>query len=129
MYIVDTDVLIDFYHRRSPVVDLLPSLIDRGDAGTCGVVTAELFTGLAASDRTVWAELLDSFIAWPITRAAGIGAGMLRYDLARRGFTISLADSLIASIALEHDLIVLTANTRDFARTGASMLDPRRGMP
>jgi toxin FitB len=33
-------------------------------------------------------------------------------------------DGLIAATALVHDLTLVTRNTRDFARTGARLLDP-----
>jgi predicted nucleic acid-binding protein len=35
-----------------------------------------------------------------------------------------IADALIAATALVHDLIVVTRNARDFAPTGAPVLDP-----
>ena len=33
-------------------------------------------------------------------------------------------DGLLAATALEHDLVLVTRNTRDVARTGARLLDP-----
>ena len=33
-------------------------------------------------------------------------------------------DGLLAATALEHDLVLVTRNTRDVARTGARVLDP-----
>ncbi|WP_037586599.1 type II toxin-antitoxin system VapC family toxin [Stenoxybacter acetivorans] len=35
-----------------------------------------------------------------------------------------LADSLIAATAIQHGLIVVTRNTKDFAHTGAQLLNP-----
>ncbi|MGC4107865.1 MAG: hypothetical protein QM753_16200 [Thermomicrobiales bacterium] len=40
------------------------------------------------------------------------------------GQNIDAADLLIAATALEHDMIVVTRNVRDFEPTGVSLLDP-----
>jgi len=39
---------------------------------------------------------------------------------------LPVIDGLIAATALVHDLTLVTRNTRDFARTGARLLDPWR---
>jgi predicted nucleic acid-binding protein len=44
-------------------------------------------------------------------------------DLAGRA-ELPVIDGLIAATALVHDLTLVTRNTRDFARTGARLLDP-----
>ena len=45
-------------------------------------------------------------------------------DLKRKGETIPLLDGMIAATALQHDLIVVTRNTRDFQKTGVKTLNP-----
>ena len=44
-------------------------------------------------------------------------------ELERRGRILPLIDSLIAAIALEHNLTVITKNTRDFADTKTAVLN------
>lgn len=51
-------------------------------------------------------------------------AGMLRGKSRSNGRTQSQADMLIAASALEHGLIFVTANTKDFESTGVSLLNP-----
>jgi predicted nucleic acid-binding protein len=41
-----------------------------------------------------------------------------------KGRKINIADGLIAATALEHDLTVVTRNTRDFASFGIAILNP-----
>ena len=43
--------------------------------------------------------------------------------LEKKGRILPSMDSLIAATALEHDLTIITRNTRDFAGTGAKVLD------
>lgn len=45
-------------------------------------------------------------------------------DLKRQGETVPLLDGMIASTALQHDLIVATHNTRDFRKTGVKTFNP-----
>ena len=41
-----------------------------------------------------------------------------------RGAPLNTADELIAATALEHDLALVTRNTRDFAGLGVPLLNP-----
>lgn len=58
----------------------------------------------------------------------GMQTAILWGDLSARmrsiGQNIAVADLLIAATALEHDLIVVTRNVRDFEPTGISLFDP-----
>ena len=43
---------------------------------------------------------------------------------------VSTTDGLIAATALEHDLVVVTRNVKDFARLGVAILNPsEEGLP
>ena len=45
-------------------------------------------------------------------------------DLKRKGTAMPLLDAMIAATALQHDLTVVTRNTRDFDRAGVRTLNP-----
>jgi len=50
--------------------------------------------------------------------------GQLVADAERRGEPVPAIDSLIAATALTHGLTIITRNTDDMRRCGASVLDP-----
>jgi predicted nucleic acid-binding protein len=60
----------------------------------------------------------------PITKAIVDRWGRLTIQAKRRGVTITTADGLITTTALEHDLAIVTRNVKDFAETGATVINP-----
>ena len=70
-------------------------------------------------------DVLDLFAGQilPVTRAIAEQWAVLSAARQRRGKPLSMADGLIAATALEHDLILVTRNTKDFANLGLQMLD------
>jgi len=50
--------------------------------------------------------------------------GRIAGEAERRGETLPVIDALLAATALEHELVVVTRNTRDIARAGADVQNP-----
>ena len=50
--------------------------------------------------------------------------GVLSGQRQLRGTPLSMADGLIAATALEHDLVVVTRNVKDFAGLGVAIINP-----
>jgi predicted nucleic acid-binding protein len=42
----------------------------------------------------------------------------------RAGRPLALVDSLLAATAIEHDLSIVTRNTKDFAELGVTIINP-----
>lgn len=60
----------------------------------------------------------------PVTRGIAERWGEVSAESQLRGRTLDLADSLIAATALEHNLTLVTRNTRDFADHGVTLFNP-----
>jgi predicted nucleic acid-binding protein len=60
----------------------------------------------------------------PIDQVVAERWGRLAGTLAKQGFPLSVVDGLLASSAMQHNLTLVTRNTRDVIRTGVTVLDP-----
>ncbi len=59
-------------------------------------------------------QFLSSLIWYEVSRSVARRAGGLRYEWARKGTTLSLADILIAAISIEYRLTLITDNRKHF---------------
>lgn len=57
-------------------------------------------------------------------RDTGRRWAQLLADLRKRGRAMPVKDSLIAATALQHELVMVTRNRRDFETAGLTVLDP-----
>jgi hypothetical protein len=108
----DTCAWIDFFNARpTPLAMALENALRRGAIYTCGVVKFELVQGLKGRDeeRILFAAL-QAVPHLELTESLWINAGRLSRRLRKQGTTIPLSDILIATLALEHNLSVLTVD-------------------
>ncbi len=87
----------------------------------CSVVKAELFYGVQKSAKPKENlekvhKFLNRFVSLPFDDKASEKYGEVRSDLEKAGTPIGPNDLLIASIALAHNVILATHNTREFKR-------------
>jgi len=120
-YMLDTNMCIHIIkYRPSVVCDRLSSL-SIGDVSISSIVAAELWYGIALSEKKKQNEgaLKDFFnyvriFDWP--SGAGPFYGRIRADLKKKGTPIGAMDLLISAHALFLDSILVTDNTREFTR-------------
>jgi len=82
------------------------------------VTRCELFAGRQMEEETVQ-RLLEPFEGLPVDRPVAERAGRLR-----RAGGLRTPDALIAATALEHHLVLVTRNTRDFRQARGLTLRP-----
>ncbi len=70
----------------------------------------------------ILAELFAPYASLPFDDAAATVYGRLRHDLERAGGVIGPNDLMIASIALVHNLTLVTHNTAEFRRVAGLQL-------
>jgi predicted nucleic acid-binding protein len=115
IYLPDTNILIDVITNRKGHAGLLERLLlERHMLTTCAVIVGEVFTGMRAAEEIQTRALMESLEFLPTTYEIARHGGILRRDFARRGQTLSLADTTIAAVAAAYQCTVITENAKDF---------------
>lgn len=111
-FLLDTTALIDFLRLRGgeSITDLLEELKSKVSLASCPVTVAEVFAGTKEKDEEKVDAFLSTLVFYPITYSALRLAGRWRYSFARKGVTLSLSEILIAAVAVENRLALVTAN-------------------
>jgi predicted nucleic acid-binding protein len=113
--LLDTTVLIDVLRARQNRRSLLTELIEGGHTLTTAAINiAEVYSGMRSSEAAVTEAFLSSLECHAITAAIARRAGSLKSQWVTKGKTLTLADMIVAAVAIEHNLTLLTDNRKDF---------------
>lgn len=131
-YLLDTNVISET--RRNQANSAVMAFLSAADSAELfiSVLTlGELRKGVAAKRRVdptaadrlgEWVDSIETVFA---DRVISVDAAIARHwgelSAAR---TLPVVDTLIAATAIQHDLILVTRNTRDVDPTGVQLLDP-----
>jgi len=120
-YMLDTNTCIAIIKRRPDTIQTRLIALAVEEVGISGIVVAELWYGVAFSQKkkqneTALKDFLDyvTVLDWPFE--AGEIYGRIRADLKGKGTPIGAMDLLIASHALFLDAVLVTDNVREFQR-------------
>jgi len=118
---LDTNTCIAIIKRRPDTIQAKLTALSVEEVGISGIVAAELWYGVAFSQKkkqneTALNDFLDYVTAldWPF-EASEI-YGRIRADIKGKGTPIGAMDLLIASHALFLDAVLVTENVREFQR-------------
>ena len=121
-YLLDTDFVIDHLTGQQDAHDTLAQLLLNGDGVAISIITySEIYEGIYGSrDPRAAARAFTAFLRGvpviPITRMVAKRNARLRLELRRRGRPMAhrALDLAIAATALEHDLVLVTRNIKDY---------------
>lgn len=127
MILLDTNICTYIINAKPPEVLARFHRFHLGEIGISSVVAAELAYGVAKSGSARNRSALEMFLTpleiLPFDDKAFWAYGDLRADLERRGKSIGAMDTMIAAHALSLDAILVTNNTREFARVSGLRLE------
>ena len=118
MKLVDTSLFIGYERGEALAAEKIAELLEAGELVVSAVTRYELTCSpsLRSPWREFYRELFDAVPVLPVTSvSAALGAEAAAR--AARGGTVKAPDALIAGVALEHGLPVVTADA-DFLMLG-----------
>ncbi len=128
-YLIDSDWIADYLKGKKEAIEFLRSFGTQRIAISL-ITFGEIYEGIYyGSNPEKHEEGFRSLLQWvavlPLTRRIMQSFARIRGDLRKRGQLIGDPDILIAATALEHSLILVTRNLRDFQRISNLKLHSR----
>ena len=120
-YLLDTNTCIRYINGRAPNIRTKILSVSDTDITVCAITKAEMFYGAAKSQypersRAKQEAFFTRFVSLSFDDNAAKQFGLIRAKLESAGTPIGAYDMQIAAIAITHDLIVVTHNTKEFSR-------------
>lgn len=113
--LVDTSILIDVLRLRNRRREFLAELVRGGHSLTTTTLNiAEIYAGLRPAEESRTEALLSGLELYELSGTSARLAGRLKNTWARKGHTLTLADTIVAAIAIERACALLTDNRKDF---------------
>jgi len=127
---IDTDVLIDFLRGKKETVEKIRKLEEEFDLATTTINIFELYFGAYKTnkERNVKAvnDLVERIEVFGLSKKSAEIAGRMMAVLERKGLEIGIRDTMVAGIAIENDVGLLTRNLKHYKRLeefGLRLLD------
>ena len=125
IYLPDTNILIGVITNRKGHSALLERLLaEHHLLTTCAMIVGEVYNGMRSAEEAQTNALMESMDFLPTTYEIARHGGILRRDFARKGKTLSLADTTIAALALAYKCTLITENVKDFSIPDLQLLVP-----
>jgi|CZKK01.1.fsa_nt_gi predicted nucleic acid-binding protein len=113
--LLDTSVLIDALRLRRGRRQWLAQLVRAGHTLTTSALNlAEVYAGMRPAEETRTKAFLLALDCHEITASVAEMAGKLKSEWARKGRTLTLADTVVAAVALQQGCPLATDNRKDF---------------
>ena len=113
--LLDTSVLIDVLRRKRQRRELVADLARAGHTLSTTVLNvAEVYAGMRVGEEPDAEGLFVNLRLYELSGLSARLAGKLKNTWSRSGRTLTLADTIVAAIAIENKCQLLTDNQKDF---------------
>ncbi|MEK6734251.1 MAG: PIN domain-containing protein [Pseudomonadota bacterium] len=121
-YLLDTCVLSDFVKGNLNTIKQITTH-NPSELAVSVITIMEVEHGIllipgkkSAAIKRILSDLIQSINIIPFCNETALEAALIRADLHKRGKLIGYYDILIGATALHHNLIIVTANVKEFER-------------
>jgi predicted nucleic acid-binding protein len=113
--LLDTSVLIDVLRRSNQRREFVTELARAGHIlSTSMLNVAEVYAGMRPSEEPETAALFDNLCLFELSGRSARLAGEIKNGWSKKGRTLTLADAIVAAVAIEQGCQLLTDNRRNF---------------
>jgi predicted nucleic acid-binding protein len=114
MKLIDTDILIDHFHKHKAAEAFMNSLSATDEQLAVSVITVtELLGGMRKGEEARTEQLLSLFVILHVNEAIGRQASVYLRQF-RHSHRIDLGDALIAATAQQHGAELFTRNVKHY---------------
>ena len=114
-YLIDTDVMVDFFKHKDPAKGLIEKLSQDATLALSTLTITELRSGWTTAQATFLMPRLYALCAVvPVTKEIAEQAGKWRQEYKSKGVSLGTPDTVIAATAYLHDSPLLTNNAKDY---------------
>lgn len=124
MYLIDTNIVIWVLRGIPEYVDIILRLKDKGALSISVIAIAEIYKNVFPEEMLRTEGVLKEFEVWDVTPEIAKQSGMYWSQYSKRLRSLELLDCLIAATAREHELTLVTLNTRHFPMGDIRIVDP-----
>ena len=114
-FLLDSSVIIDTINGKRDRNRLLKELIEQGHLlACCPINVTEVYAGMRPHEEIRTSDLLQSLQLFPVTFPIARLAGLLKRDYGKRGITLAATDVMIAAVAIQNKLTLITDNLKHY---------------
>jgi predicted nucleic acid-binding protein len=122
--LLDSSVLIDALRLLRGRRQWLAELVRQGHILTTSALNlAEVYAGMRPGEEARTKAFLGAMECHEITAGIAEMAGKLKRQWAQKGHTLTLADTMVAAVALEQGCPLATDNRKDFPMPGLQLYE------
>lgn len=124
MYLLDTNILIWVLRENKIYVDVYRELKRASTLYISTITIAEIYKNVYPAELIGTEEVLSEFEVWDVTVSIAKQGGLYWQQYSKNISKLNILDCLIAATAKEHDLTLLTLNTRHFPMKDIRVMSP-----
>lgn len=124
MYLVDTNILIWIIRGEKSYVRWFEGLKQDVSLFISSVTIAEIYKNALPSELENTEQIINEFGIYDVTAKIAKQGGLYWQQYAKKFKNLHILDCIIAATAKEHNLTVLTLNTRHFPMNDIRILNP-----
>ena len=126
IYLLDSDVMISYLRGLEETVIVIDHLLKIGSVlGCCPVNITEVYAGMKESERNKTEKFVNSLRFFAIDREVAKLAGNIIYEYRNKGIVLSSTDAMIAAVAINNGLILITYSKRHYLMNELKSMSPK----